>query len=246
MKKRIAGVLMLLGAWWIYHAAIHVPLQQMKAHAPEIKEWMKAVVILPILIGMGLSHLVLGEEVEDVPAGVSAIAAVLLLALGVWWLVWFEHQVDIYGYGGHPRATAPLLANPVPFAGVIPNPPPQDVAAPPVAPPRLPTQELHDVFAAADGTGEAQFIMLPSERMRRSLPSIQITDPLRVVVKRIEYLSPVGCSRYHVTLQQGGDVMQAPGESKFLRPYNLNISYSLNYCLDRTIPVRGYDIQVES
>ncbi|AIF46003.1 hypothetical protein [Dyella japonica] len=244
MKQRMIGVVILLLAWFMYHTAVHVPLQQMKAHAPEIKVWVKALVFLPALIGMGLFYLVLGEKMEDRATGVFALAAIPMLALGLWWWTWFEHQKDIYGYGGHPLPSAPPVA--VADANPVPNPARADVVPPHAAPPQLPTQELHDLFAAASDSGEARGMLVPGERMRRSVPNLQITDLVRVVIKKGDDLVPAGCSRYHVTMQQGGDVMQVPGEPRVLRPYSLNLTYALNYCLDRTTPSEGYDIHVES
>lgn len=248
MKQRMTGVFILLSAWFMYHAGVHVPLQQMKAHAPEIKVWVKSLVFLPLAIGTGLYYLFRGEELDGRFTGLLAAVGVLLFALGIWLWVWFEHQEDLYGYGTHAYAAQPPLRSPVPVEpySVVPNPPRDEPVAPSVAPPQLPTEELHDLIAATDGTGEAHGFMVPGNKMRRALPNVRITDPIRVAVKKGDDLFPTGCSRYRVTLQQGGDMVEIPGNRQALRPYSVNLSYSLNYCLDRSIPTGGYDVHIES
>jgi hypothetical protein len=117
MKYRITGIVFLLLAWLLYHQGIHVPLAQMQAHAPQIKFWNKLIIFLPAVIGMGLFYLFLGEKMEGKASAAFAIASIPLVGLGIWWWIWFGHQVDNYGYGTpHAQARA---AEPAAFPGPI-------------------------------------------------------------------------------------------------------------------------------
>lgn len=114
MKHRITGVVFLLAAWFLYRQGIHVPLAQMKAHAPEIRFWNKLIICLPAVIGFGLFQLLLGEKMEGKASAAFAMAAIPLLGLGIWWWVWFGKQVDLYGYG-RPHVAQLRMEDPEPF-----------------------------------------------------------------------------------------------------------------------------------
>ena len=104
MKERAIGLLLLLlGCGGVYIGVI-LPINEAEQKSPNISTFMKATIIAPVLIGMGLLHLVMGEKItgligtREKPKPTVYAIVTLLALVGLGGYVMLRQHLQNQGY----------------------------------------------------------------------------------------------------------------------------------------------------
>jgi ribosomal protein L37AE/L43A len=149
-------------------------------------------------------------------------------------------------FGGfHPAApTNPPPMSPQPVMSSFPQTAPVAVAPPVSREPQLPTDLFKEEFAAAHERGEANGLFIPNADSR-GLRGLDPLMPVKVHVERREAPAGSGCDHFGVTLTQGGDQRLNTRGEMMKSAYTMHFVYSLNYCIDGSMPTEGRNIKIE-